>query len=57
MSKEEVLKECIETGNEYGYINYDGILDICDEESELVNYCVDEINKMIIEGKVKFDYW
>ena len=57
MNKEEVLKECIEQGNEYGYLNYDGILDICDEESELVNYCVDEINKMINEGKVKFDYW
>ena len=55
--KKEKLKECIEMGEEFGYLNYDGILDICDEESDLVNYCVDEINRMIIEGKVKFDYW
>lgn len=52
MTKKEVLDECISIINEFGFISYDGILDECDEDPKLVNYCVKQLNKMglAIEG-------
>jgi hypothetical protein len=53
--KEEVLKMCIEQGNKYEFLSYDGILDICDEDTELVGFCMEELEKMENEGKINFE--
>ena len=55
MTKKEALKECIEQGNEYEYISYDGILDICDEDLKLVDYCLDNLELMRDKGEIDFD--
>ena len=55
MTKKEALKACIEQGNEFEFLSYDGILDICDEDQELVRFCVKELEKMRIEDKISFE--
>jgi len=52
--KEEVLKMCIEQGNKYESLSYDGILDICDEEIELVDFCMEELEKLANNGEISF---
>ena len=52
MTKKEVLNECIEIIKEFGYISIDGILDECDEDPKIFNYCIKKLNEMglAIEG-------
>ena len=57
MSKEEALEACIYIMNEDGYISWDGILDVCDEEMELVRYCEKQLQKLIDEGKLECELY
>jgi len=59
MQKQEVLKEALDIIKEYGYISEDGILDLCDEEMELVNYVHEQLSKMVENGELtneQYDY-
>jgi hypothetical protein len=53
--KEEALKQTIEQGNEYGYVSWDGLLDICDENDELYNYVIEQTQQLLEEGKIDFE--
>lgn len=53
--KEEALKQTIEDGNEYGYVSWDGLLDICDEDRRLYNYVMKQTEKLLKEGKIDFE--
>jgi len=53
--KEEALKQTIEQGNEYGYVSWDGLLDICDENDELYNYVMEQTQQLLKEGKIDFE--
>lgn len=55
MKKQELLQECIGQGNEFGYISWDSILDICDEKSKKVRYCVDELERMRDNNEITFE--
>lgn len=56
MTKKEVLEQAIEQGNEYGFISWDGVLDICDEDMSLVRYVDKQLTKLVNEKKVTFEY-
>lgn len=53
--KSEALKDAIEQGNEYGYISWDGMLDLCDEDMVIGRYIIRELKKMKDEGEIEFD--
>ena len=53
--KSEALKEAIEQGNEYGYISWDGMLDLCDEDMVIGRYIIRELKKMKDAGEIEFD--
>jgi hypothetical protein len=53
--KEEALKQTIEQGNEYGYVSWDGLLDICDENPEVYNYVIEQTQQLLEEGKIDFE--
>jgi hypothetical protein len=53
--KEEALKQTIEQGNEYGYVSWDGLLDICDENDEIYNYVIEQTQQLLEEGKIDFE--
>jgi hypothetical protein len=53
--KEEALKQTIEQGNEYGYISWDGMLDLCDEDMVIGRYIIRELKKMKDAGEIEFD--
>jgi hypothetical protein len=55
MSKKELLQEAINTGNEYGYISWDGLLDLTDEDGVLTNWLSEELEKMSTDGKISFE--
>ena len=55
MKKKELLQECINQGNYYGFISYDGVLDICDEEMDKVRYCIDKLKRMKDNNEIIFD--
>jgi hypothetical protein len=55
MTKQELLQECIDHGNEYGYISWDSILDICDEKRKKIKYCTDELEKMKDNNEITFE--
>jgi hypothetical protein len=55
MSKKELLQEAINAGNEYGYISWDGLLDLTDEDGELINWLSEELEKMSADGKIGFE--
>ena len=55
MTKKEALKACIEQGNEFEFLSYDGILDICDEDQELVKFCIEELERMATKDKISFE--
>ena len=55
MNKKELLQEAINTGNEYGYISWDGLLDLTDEDGELINWLSEELEKMSADGKIGFE--
>jgi hypothetical protein len=53
--KKEILKNAIEEGNEYGYISWDGMLDLCDEDMVIGRYLIKELKKMKDAGEIEFD--
>jgi hypothetical protein len=53
--KQELLNEAIEQGNEYDFISWDGLLDLCDEDMKLVNWLDKKLNKMIEQGEIDFE--
>ena len=53
--KEEALKQTIEQGNEYGYVSWDGLLDICEENDEIYNYVIEQTQQLLEEGKIDFE--
>jgi len=53
--KSEALKDAIEQGNEYGYISWDGMLDLCDEDMVIGRYIIRELKKMKDAGEIEFD--
>jgi hypothetical protein len=55
MTKEDVLQAAINEGNEYEFISWDGLLDICDEDMKLVNYLEKQLIKLKGEGKINFE--
>jgi hypothetical protein len=50
MIKQELLQEALDIIKEYDYISEDGILDLCDEEMELVDYIHEQLSKMVENG-------
>jgi len=53
--KKEALQNAIDTGNEYGEISWDGLLDLCDEDMVLGRYLIKELKKMKDANKINFD--
>ena len=53
--KLEALKNAIEEGNEYGYISWDGLLDLCDEDMSIGRYIIKELKKMKDNNEIQFD--
>lgn len=53
--KQELLNEAIEQGNEYDFISWDGLLDLCDEDMRLVNWLDKKLTKMKEKGKIDFE--
>jgi len=53
--KKEALQNAIDTGNEYGDISWDGLLDLCDEDMFLGRYLIKELKKMKDANKINFD--
>ena len=57
MTKNEALEECLRIIKKYGYISEDGVLDVCDENMELVRFCMSELNKMVENGRLTSEQW
>ena len=53
--KKEALQNAIDTGNEYGYISWDGLLDLCDEDMVIGRYLIKELKKMKDANAINFD--
>ena len=53
--KSEALKDAIEQGNEYGYISWDGLLDLCDEDMVIGRYIIRELKKLKDKNEIEFD--
>jgi hypothetical protein len=53
--KKEALQNAIDTGNEYGYISWDGLLDLCDEDMVIGRYIIKELKKMKDLNKINFN--
>ena len=53
--KKEALQNAIDTGNEYGEISWDGLLDLCDEDMVLGRYLIKELKKMKDANAINFD--
>jgi hypothetical protein len=53
--KKEALQNAIDEGNEYGYISWDGLLDLCDEDMVVGRYIIKELKKMKDANKINFD--
>jgi hypothetical protein len=53
--KQELLNEAIEQGNDYDFISWDGLLDLCDEDMKLVNWLDKKLTKMKEKGKIDFE--
>ena len=53
--KKELLQNAIEQIAEYGYISWDGLLDLCDEDMDLVNWLGEELVKLGHAEEVEFD--
>ena len=50
MEKQELLQEALNIIKEYDYISEDGILDLCDEDMELVDYIHEQLSEMVKNG-------
>jgi len=57
MTKNEAFEECLSIIKEYGYISEDGVLDVCDEEMELVDFCREHLDKMLKNGDLTNEEW
>lgn len=55
MNKEQALQNAIEQGNEYGYISWDGLLDLCDEDMTIGRYIISKLKQMMKKGEIEFD--
>ena len=55
MTKKEALQNAIDEGNEYGYISWDGLLDLCDEDMVVGRYLIKELKKMKDANVINFD--
>ena len=55
MNKKELLQNAIDQGNEYGFISWDGILDLCDEDSKLVKWLSKTLETMENNGELEFE--
>ena len=53
--KKEALQNAIDEGNEYGYISWDGLLDLCDEDMVVGRYLIKELKKMKDANVINFD--
>ena len=53
--KKEALQNAIDEGNEYGYISWDGLLDLCDEDMVIGRYLIKELKKMKDANAINFD--
>ena len=53
--KKEALQNAIDEGNEYGYISWDGLLDLCDEDMVVGRYLIKELKKMKDTNVINFD--
>jgi hypothetical protein len=53
--KKEALQNAIEQGNESGYISWDGLLDLCDEDMVIGRYIIKELKKMKDANDIDFD--
>jgi hypothetical protein len=53
--KKQALENAIEQGNEYGYISWDGLLDLCDEDMNVGRYIIKELEKLKENNKIDFD--
>ena len=53
--KKEALQNAIEQGKEYGYISWDGLLDLCDEDMVIGRYIIKELKKMKDANVIDFD--
>jgi len=53
--KKEALQNAIDEGNKYGYISWDGLLDLCDEDMVVGRYIIKELKKMKDANKINFD--
>ena len=52
MEKQELLQAALDIIKEYDYLSEDGILDLCLEEMELVNYVHEQLTKMVESGEL-----
>ena len=55
MTKEELLQNAIAQGLDYGYLSYDGILDLCDGDMELVHWLESELMELDGNGEIAFE--
>lgn len=46
MDRNELLQNAIDQGNKYGFISWDGILDLCDEDLRLINWLTEKLESM-----------
>ena len=53
--KKEALQNAIDEGNKYGYISWDGLLDLCDEDMVVGRYLIKELKKMKDANTINFD--
>tara|TARA_R110000868_G_scaffold151454_1_gene375974 strand:- start:348 stop:527 length:180 start_codon:yes stop_codon:yes gene_type:complete len=53
--KKEALQNAIDEGNKYGYISWDGLLDLCDEDMVIGRYLIKELKKMKDANVINFD--
>ena len=52
MEKQELLQATLDIIKEYDYISEDGILDLCDEDMELVDYIHEQLSEMVENGEL-----
>ena len=55
MNKEELLQNAIDQGKQCGFISWDGMLDLCDEDSELIEWLTKQLEQLSSEGKLEFE--
>ena len=53
--REKALQQTIEQGNEYGYVSWDGLLDICDEDKDIYDYVIEQLETLHQEDKIDFE--